>query len=114
MVAPVSERNILTAAFLVNGCYAVTPLAAIALSSVVILGRKRLTSGMPVAGSCSAAISAVCYTREEEEPHNTIEKLLQWGAFAEPNLWNNDEYCGFSSLEVEPPVEGQVYEGWVV
>lgn len=68
-------------------------------------GSRRLGSSMPVAGSCSAAISAACHP----VPYDKMVGLepLQWGVTS----FEGDEkaHCSFSSGEVDAPKRGVMY-----
>lgn len=96
---------------------------------------------MPLAGSCSAVISAACHPPAGDEQAST--KPLMWGACAsggggswegwvtdggrraafgegkEPWRQRREDgggmadvgHCSFTSLRVEEPVEGEVYAG---
>ncbi|KXX81510.1 hypothetical protein MMYC01_202482 [Madurella mycetomatis] len=73
---------------------------------LVATGCQRLSSEtMPVAGSCSAAISAACHQVSYDE--HAWKEPLQWGAVH----FEGDEmgHCSFSNSEVEPLREGVVY-----
>ncbi|KAK1977013.1 hypothetical protein LZ30DRAFT_602218 [Colletotrichum cereale] len=73
---------------------------------LVASGWRRLRfGGIPVAGSCSAAISAACHPGFYEE--NAWEKPLRWGVVPEPE--SEPRHCSFSSQPTEGPVEGQLY-----
>ncbi|KAH7378303.1 hypothetical protein BKA66DRAFT_149201 [Pyrenochaeta sp. MPI-SDFR-AT-0127] len=109
-VVPVPANNILTTAYSTSGLYALMPLIAVTLLTIMITGRRIFISGMPVAGSCSAAISAACHT-SSEEPDDATERGVMWGAFVEPNLWGGSEHCGFSSLKVSQPENDHMYVG---
>jgi hypothetical protein len=66
---------------------------------LIVLGSFRFKTGMPVVGSCSAAISAACHLdREEVAPW---EKEVKWGVTTEG-------HCSFSSLPVTEPVKGEI------
>ncbi|KAF2465848.1 uncharacterized protein BDR25DRAFT_395979 [Lindgomyces ingoldianus] len=106
----VPELDILTSGFSVAGLLAVTALAFAALFALIFLGRRSFRPGIPVAGSCSAAISAACHC-VEAEPADAIERRLKWGMVREPSNGRGVGHCGFSSLEVRQPVAHQVYAG---
>jgi hypothetical protein len=62
-------------------------------------------SGMPVAASCSAAISAACHAVPYDEM--ACVKQLQWGVTSvEPG---GKGHCGFSSEWVDVPRQGEMY-----
>ncbi|KAF6821989.1 hypothetical protein CMUS01_11259 [Colletotrichum musicola] len=69
-------------------------------------GARRLRfGGIPVAASCSAAISAACHPGTDEK--DAWEKPLRWGVVAVPAV--EPRHCSFSSEPVEVPVKGQLY-----
>lgn len=99
-----------------------SPLAIVIAICVAILppiafcfmGSRRFKSGMPVAGSCSLAISAACHPRAKVDDvdgkFQGIEyRLLQWGA--EPCAPGDGEigHCAFSDGHVTMPEDGALY-----
>ena len=88
-------------------------LVVIVLGSVTVLagilnGFRRYKPGMPLAGSCSAAISAACHVPEEEDVHAS-EKPVLWGVVSVKE--GGVGHCSFTSLKAETPVEGESYAG---
>lgn len=84
----------------------------IVLGSIILLlgisaGSNKYKSGMPLVGSCSAAISAACHS-PKKDPNASLLPLM-WGAVKTEE--GSAKHCCFSSLEVSPPVEGEVYAG---
>jgi hypothetical protein len=69
-------------------------------------GFKRFKSGMPVAGSCSAAIAAACYPVEGLDQVK-VDEPLQWGVMG--RTAEGLPHCGFSSNPVELPQDGVLY-----
>jgi hypothetical protein len=70
---------------------------------------RKFRSGMPVASSCSLAISADCQPvleRSKEIDPISATIPLKWGVM---NAGSEREHCGFSSEEVEAPQHGRVY-----
>ncbi|KAI9146818.1 hypothetical protein HJFPF1_13386 [Paramyrothecium foliicola] len=63
-------------------------------------------SGMPMASSNSAAISAACHHDPAEKA--AWEKLLKWGA-SPSHFVNGVGHCSFSSENVEQPLNGSLY-----
>lgn len=96
--------------------YSVLPLgySCIAIITVILLGAVmillgllngfRRYQGMPLAGSCSAAISAACHRPEEDVDAAT--KPVMWGVVSSKN---GVGHCCFTSFEVSPPVHGELY-----
>ena len=93
--------------------YSCIPLSIVlALGSITVLagllnGCRRYKPGMPLAGSCSAAISAACHLPEEDI--NANEKPVLWGVVGMKE--GGVGHCSFTSLEAEAPVEGESYAG---
>ena len=84
-------------------------IIVIAVWGLVILigilhGFRRYKPGAPLAGSCSAAISAACHRPNEDV--DAAYKPLMWGAVESKNPIR---HCCFTSFEVTKPVKGQVY-----
>ncbi|KAK7708318.1 hypothetical protein SLS57_009052 [Botryosphaeria dothidea] len=88
----------------------VTVVAALVLVGFVgVLGARRLRPGMPMAGSCSVAISAACHV-----PKGTSPLLpVMWGVIPEVEEERDDGvkvgHCAFSNERVEVPIEGRLY-----
>lgn len=72
-------------------------------------GCRQYKPGMPLVGSCSAAISAACHGPFEEQRAST--KSLQWGVVSEMVGTEGIGHCCFSTGTVTRPVEGQLYAG---
>ena len=86
-------------------------ISVIIFGSIVLLlgilaGSRKYKEGMPLVGSCSAAISAACHPLKDDPDASLLP--LMWGA-----VENMDSvgHCCFSSLNVSRPVEGKVYAG---
>ena len=84
-------------------------ITVIALGGIVVLigilhGFRRYKPGMPLAGSCSAAISAACHRPNEDV--DAPYKPVMWGAVESKDPIG---HCCFTSFEVTKPVKGQVY-----
>lgn len=69
-----------------------------------VLNGFRRHRGMPLAGSCSAAISAACHRPEEDVDAAT--KPVKWGVVSSEN---GVGHCCFTSFEVSQPVSGKHY-----
>lgn len=69
-----------------------------------LLNGFRWHQGMPLAGSCSAAISAACHRPEEDIDAAT--KPVMWGVVSSEN---GVGHCCFTSFEVSPPIHGELY-----
>jgi hypothetical protein len=88
----------------------VVTATVIAISGIAI-GRLRFPAGMPVASSCSAAISAACHPPPGDEDAQLLP--VQWGAVNHGDVAEGAEeavgHCSFSSLPVEAPIPGRLY-----
>ncbi|KAL6709804.1 hypothetical protein ACN47E_000589 [Coniothyrium glycines] len=77
----------------------------------VIMARFKYPVGMPLAGSCSAAISAACHPSFDDLDASLLP--LQWGAVThDKNERSETEgvgHCCFTSLPVELPILGRRY-----
>ena len=80
-------------------------------SVVVILGIlnccRSYRPGIPLVGSCSAAISAACHRPKEDE--DAADKPLMWGVVS---MRDGVGYCCFTSFEVRTPIEDELYAGF--
>ena len=96
--------------------YSVKPIiVTIITGSMALLfgvgtGLRRYNSGMPLAGSCSAAISAACHVTNDEDGSTTVEKAVRWGA-VERKSKKDVGHCSFTAGQAEAPVKGQLYAG---
>lgn len=79
------------------------------VATVVGFGYIPYKSGMPLAGSCSLAISAACHPEKDTEDDSVSlsEQKLQWGVVSTSN--DGIGHCAFTSKEVGPLVEGRMY-----
>ena len=78
----------------------------------ICIGFRKSKRGMPLAGSCSAAISAACHP--PEAAMNASLKRVMWGVVAEESFQHEGEsvgHCSFTSSKVEAPVVGNLYMG---
>ena len=73
----------------------------------ILNGFRRYKPGIPLAGSCSAAISAACHLPEENV--HASEKPVLWGVVSMKE--GGVGHCSFTSLKAEAPVEGESYAG---
>jgi hypothetical protein len=72
---------------------------------VAVFGFRRYKPGIPLAGSCSAAISAACHGRSDID----TTAPLQWGVTREAGAQAG--HCTFSDRAVDTPREGALYAG---
>lgn len=83
----------------------VIPVGVILILAIVLTGFRRYEKGMPLSGSSSAAISAACHPPEDDIDASLLP--VMWG-----DVNNEDSavgHCCFTSFEVLPPVEGNLY-----
>lgn len=73
----------------------------------ILAGSRKYKAGTPLVGSCSAAISAACHPLKNDLNASILP--LMWGAVETEE--GSVKHCCFSSLDVSPPVEGEVYAG---
>lgn len=69
-------------------------------------GRRLRFGGMPMAGSCSAAISAACHPLGVEKDE-LWKQPVQWGVVAATD--GEPGHCSFSTRLVDPPLQGHKY-----
>lgn len=72
---------------------------------VAVLGRRRYKPGIPLAGSCSAAISAACHGRSDID----TTAPLQWGVTSDEGV--EIGHCAFWDRSVSLPRDGAIYAG---
>ncbi|BCS30580.1 uncharacterized protein APUU_80883S [Aspergillus puulaauensis] len=90
-------------------------VAVLLPAALYFMGSRRFKSGMPVAGSCSLAISAACHPCDKKgdgadgKLQGIEYRLLRWGA--EPCLPGAGEigHCAFSDAHVTTPEDGVLY-----
>lgn len=91
------------------GYSAIAIITVIAFGSIVMLGGivngfRVYDAGMPLAGSCSAAISAACHPKRQDKDMSVLP--VKWGAERNVGPIGN---CSFSSFEVDMPKAGERY-----
>lgn len=84
-------------------------LATAMVATVIGFGYIPYKSGMPLAGSCSLAISAACHPNEDTkgDTFTMSEEKLQWGVIS--TSADGIEHCAFANKDVGPLVEGRMY-----
>lgn len=103
-----TEESISTVGYSCIAIITVIILGAIVVALGILNGFRKYRPGMPLVGSCSAAISAACHRPKEDIDAATLPVL--WGAVSGQG---EDEvgHCCFTSFEATPPVEGNLYAG---
>lgn len=76
--------------------------------ALMALGSRKYNPGIPLAGSCSAAISAACHAPIRETNASVLPLL--WGV-VETGQWDGVGHCAFSNCEVSVPQSGVRYAG---
>ncbi|KAF3053972.1 hypothetical protein E8E11_001275 [Didymella keratinophila] len=84
-------------------------LGVFMVATLVGFGYIPYKSSMPLAGSCSLAISAACHPDEatKGDTFAMSEEKLQWGVVG--TSADGIGHCAFSSKDVGPLVEGRMY-----
>lgn len=106
--------------FLASSSLAV--LLAIAIGFIMLcalfgLSLRKFKSTMPMAGACSAAISAACHPSKDEDLENISLGKVMWGETnASVGMGNDfDEiddqmgHCGFTTMEAVKPSMKKLY-----
>lgn len=90
------------------GTICVIITGSLLLGFLVVSGFRRFRyGGIPVAGSCSAAIAAACHPDPMEG--NLLATLpLSWGVFSGKS--DTIGHCSFTSRIVKKPAKGRLYE----
>jgi hypothetical protein len=70
------------------------------------MGLRRYKSGMPLAGSCSAALSAACHPLADEPDVALLP--VKWGVVS---VAEGVGHCALSSRYVSPPITWRWYAG---
>lgn len=108
-----SDHDVMTLGYSPLAIIITICVAALLPIAFCFMGPRRFKSGMPVAGSCSLAISAACHPRARDDADGKLQgiecQLLQWGA--EPGLPGDGEigHCSFSDGHVTMPEDGVLY-----
>ena len=100
------ENDISTVGYSCVAIITVICFGGIVVISGILFGFRRYKTGMPLAGSCSAAISAACHRPNEDV--DAAYKPVMWGAVKSNGAVG---HCCFTSFEVTKPVEGKLYAG---
>lgn len=94
-----------TLGFSPSAIISVIALGSLMIISIVAFGYVPYKCGLPLAGSCSLAISAACHG--EENGATAAKGKLQWGVVS--TSADGVGHCAFSTGEVETPVKGEMY-----
>ncbi|KAF4905174.1 hypothetical protein CGCVW01_v012944 [Colletotrichum viniferum] len=89
------------------GIILVIVAGAVLIGLLVATGCRPLRhGGIPLAGSCSAAIAAACHA-DPSEKDSLATSPLTWGVVSGKDV--DPGHCSFTSKDVEKPVEGCLY-----
>ncbi len=105
----VDEDSFATVGYSPIGMITVILLGGLLVISLNLFGFRKYQDGLPLAGTCSAAISAACH-RPEDDIH-AAQKAVMWGAVGYDE---NVGHCCFTSQEVTAPLEWKRYAGLTV
>ena len=83
-------------------------LGSLAVIAGILNGFRRYDAGIPLVGSCSAAISAACH--QPKDDHTASVLPVKWGV-VESGFGTGHGHCCLTSLEVTPPTAGELYAG---
>ncbi|KAG0646007.1 hypothetical protein D0Z07_7768 [Hyphodiscus hymeniophilus] len=83
-------------------------VGVIAVTAGLLNGFRRYNSGIPLVGSCSAAISAACHRQSDDASASLLP--LKWGS-VDTDSMKDIGHCCLSSFEVTPPEYGILYAG---
>ncbi|KAF1848866.1 uncharacterized protein K460DRAFT_364812 [Cucurbitaria berberidis CBS 394.84] len=105
------DQDLKTLGFSPSAIISVIGLGSLMVIAIVCFGSIPYKRGMPLAGSCSLAISAACHVLDGDETDGVMaaEQNLQWGVVSISH--DGVGHCAFSTKCVEAPVEGEVYAG---
>ena len=102
----VNEDSLATVGYSPISMITVILLGALLLIFLNLIGFRRYQDGLPLAGTCSAAISAACH-RPEDDIH-AASKPVMWGAVDRDD---NVGHCCFTSQAITAPIEWKRYAG---
>ena len=104
------ENNIITCGYSPIAILVTIVVGAAVMLLGIAMGYRRYKPGMPLVGSCSAAISAACHPPYRDKDASVSK--LRWGVVKDQGLDGQDYamgYCSFTSFEVEKPKTGERY-----
>ncbi|KAL8830601.1 MAG: hypothetical protein Q9170_005666 [Blastenia crenularia] len=98
------DKSILSCGFSPGAIVLAILAGTFIMLGAVLLGIQKYTSEMPVAATCSAAISAACHALDDDPDAAVLP--IQWGVAGEKD---GVGHCCFSSQVVTPPMVGEMY-----
>ena len=103
---PLPDAGTLTCGYSSCALFITIIIGGIMLLPLAILGSRTLDARIPLAGSCSLAISAACHQPLKDNEASRLP--IQWGAVSH-EAEHGPGHCCFTSFDVEPAIEGQMY-----
>ncbi|KAH7383464.1 hypothetical protein BKA64DRAFT_582563, partial [Cadophora sp. MPI-SDFR-AT-0126] len=101
-----TSQSILTCGFSCIALIFLVGIGWLVLIAGVGMGLRRYNGGMPLAGSCSAALSAACHPPPDE--HDVALAPVKWGVVS---ISQGVGHCALSGRYVSPPVTFRWYRG---
>ena len=102
------QASLSTVGYSCIGIITVIVLGMMVIAIGILNGFRKYRPGMPLVGSCSAAITAACHQPREDIDAATLP--VRWGAVS-----GQEEaevgHCCFTSFEISQPIEGKFYAG---
>lgn len=86
-------------------------LGLLMVLACIASGFPKLQGDLPLAGSCSLAISAACHRPEDDV--DAARLPVMWGEVEKEDQSADVGHCCITSKHVIPPTEGRLYAGWM-
>ncbi|KAH7132548.1 hypothetical protein B0J11DRAFT_230512 [Dendryphion nanum] len=99
------ESSVFTCGYSLQAILSVLIVCVVAMVIVLLFGFRKYQAGMTLIRCSSAAISAACHSRPDEDPH-AAEGPLKWGVV---EFNGRVGHCCFSSGPVSFPKENRLY-----
>lgn len=108
----VTEFSISQVGYSVLGIICFLGVALLIFLFALYVSIKRISNQMPLAATCSAALSAACHPRDSSVKH--YDERVHWGVeIVDDNLSPDGQEevkrCCFTSMKARYPVPGQLY-----
>ena len=104
------KNNIITCGYSPIATIVTVIVGAMGMLLTFVIGYRRYKPGMPLVGSCSAAISAACHPPDGDK--DATVSRLRWEVVEDPQSKgqrNVVDHCSFTSFKVTKPVAGRRY-----
>ena len=101
-----------TCGYSLVGIFFVLIIIIIIVWFVAMIGCLTFKPGMPLIGSCSAAISAACHPSEDDKDASKLP--VKWGVVGHKTVDKTGRmvgHCTFTSFKVKAPMKGEFYAG---